>query len=78
MKSKVSGGHHRGLKLSVGSEPFWREGKAYRNVCIGSRGPKFKTFCALLPQDHTLVLYIITSNVLSQISLHVSSCTSFI
>ena len=46
MKSDVSVGHHRGLKLSVGSEPFWREGKAYRNVCIRSCGPKFKTFCA--------------------------------
>jgi len=46
MKSEVSGGHHRGLKLSVGYEPFWREGKAYRNVCTGSCGPTFKTFCA--------------------------------
>jgi hypothetical protein len=36
MKSEGSGGHHRDLKLNIGSEPFWREEKAYRNVGIGS------------------------------------------
>lgn len=28
MESEVSGCNHRDLKLSVGTEPFWREGKA--------------------------------------------------